>query len=112
MCKWEISVRSITLKLAIGHQWSTECDASDVSAQVSHSLEHTCSWVSIQVRVLNHILGNACENSRQAHKAVESCHKLGQVWDFNTLGNGQTCSWDMKKVKKKKKKFKKAAKKS
>lgn len=69
----------ITLELAIGHQRSTEGDASNIGAKISHSLKYTSSWMSVQVRVLNHKLGDAGENSCQPHKAVEGCHKLWQI---------------------------------
>lgn len=86
----------LTLKLAIGHKWATESDPSNVGAQIRHSLQHTSSWVGVKVGVLNHELSDAGENSCQSHKAVEGCHKLWQVCDFNTLRNGETWSIDMK----------------
>lgn len=80
-----------TLKLSIGHQGPAEGDASDVGAQVSHGLDDARGWVSVQVGVLDHELGDAGEDSCQPHEAVEGRHQLRQVCDFNALGDGQTC---------------------
>lgn len=66
----------MTLKLSIRHQRSTEGDASDICAKVSHSLEYAGCWVGVQVRVLDHELSNAGENCCQPYEAVEGRHQL------------------------------------
>lgn len=91
-----IKTSFLTLKLAVSHQRATESDPSDIGAQIRHSLQHTGGWVGVKVGVLNHEFSDAGENSRQAHEAVEGRHKLRQVRDFDTLGNGETCRGDMK----------------
>ena len=86
-----------TLELAVGHQWPTEGDASDVGAQIGHGFHHAGGRVSVQVGELDHVLGHAGENGCQPHEAVEGRHQLRQVGDFNTLGDGQTCSRDQER---------------
>lgn len=80
-----------TLQLAVGDQRATERHASDVGAQVGHSLQHPGGWVGVKMGELNHVLRNTGEDGSQTHKAVEGRHQLGQVGDLDTLGNGETC---------------------
>lgn len=86
------------MQLSVGHQRSAEGDASDVGAQVGHGLQDTSCRVSFQVRELNHVLGDAGEHGRESHQAVEGCHQLWQVRDFNTLGDGEACGRDVTSV--------------
>lgn len=79
------------MELSIGHQRATEGDATDVGAQIRHGLDNPSSCVGVQVRELDHVLGDARENRCQSHQAVEGRHQLRQVCDFNTLGNGEAC---------------------
>lgn len=79
------------MQLAVGYQRAAESNASDVSAQIGHSLQHTGGWVGVKMGELNHVLCNAGEDSRQTHQTVEGRHQLRQVGDFDTLSNGETC---------------------
>ena len=76
----------LTLEFSKSNEGACEGDASDEGSQEEEGLDHVACGVRGEVWLLQHVVGEAGEDSRGSHQGVEQGHHLGQVCHLHTLG--------------------------